>query len=213
MVSDTTASSDGAQGGLVIPPVSVDAGDGGHVSVLLERLLAAGLPTPVSVGWLVERLGSRPLAAALFILGIAGMFPMVSLAIGILVIPLAGQLLRGRTDIRLPKRLAARSFPADRVAGTMCSTASVLRRLENVVRPRWRAAFLPTRAIGAVVLLLGLSLLIPIPLSNILPGAAIAMIALAYLERDGLLLALSLAGSVGALGFAAAAAWRLIAAL
>ena len=54
------------------------------------------------------------------------------------------------------------------------------------------------RLVGVTVLLLGALLLVPVPLSNILPGLDLVLIACACLQRDGLLLCL------GALGLMAA---------
>ena len=47
--------------------------------------------------------------------------------------------------------------------------------------------------VGAAVLLLGARLLLnPLPLSNLLPAEIIALISLAYLEDDGIMLSLGL---------------------
>jgi hypothetical protein len=51
----------------------------------------------------------------------------------------------------------------------------------------------PKRIVGLVILLLAVRLLVvPIPLSNMLPAALISLIALSYLEEDGLMLVLAL---------------------
>jgi hypothetical protein len=69
----------------------------------------------------------------------------------------------------------------------------VLRYLERVIHPRWLTPFEATkRVVGGVVLLLGVSLLAPIPLSNVPPALLIVLIAFAYLEEDGLLLCAAL---------------------
>jgi len=67
---------------------------------------------------------------------------------------------------------------------------------EKVVYPRWPAPFEPTkRLVGAVVLILSASLVfVPIPLSNVIPAPVIALISLAYLEEDGLMLLIALLG-------------------
>ena len=57
------------------------------------------------------------------------------------------------------------------------------------------------------VLLLGVLLLVPIPLSNIPSGLVLAVIACASLERDGLLLCLGLLAALVLLVLTSAAAW------
>ena len=59
---------------------------------------------------------------------------------------------------------------------------------------------------------MGALLLTPIPLSNIPIGLTIVLVAFAYLEEDGMLLALALAISLALLAAAGAALWGMIAA-
>ncbi len=88
-----------------------------------------------------------------------------------------------------------------------------LRYLERFIRPRWPTPFEATkRVVGGVVLLLGALLLTPIPLSNIPIGLTIVLVAFAYLEEDGVLLALALATAVALLVAAAAVLWGVVAA-
>ena len=68
--------------------------------------------------------------------------------------------------------------------------------METVIHPRWKTPFdATTRVVGLVVLALTSVFFVPIPLSNIVPAVTIMLIALAYLEEDGVLLALSLAAA------------------
>ena len=81
-----------------------------------------------------------------------------------------------------------------------------LRYLERFIRPRWPTPFeITKRVIGGFVLLLGGCLLAPLPLSNVPVSLTIVLLAFAYLEEDGILLALAL---VIALGLFAVGAWR-----
>ena len=51
---------------------------------------------------------------------------------------------------------------------------------------------------------------IPIPLSNIVPALVIALISLAYLEEDGVLLSIALLAAVIVLAVATAAVWQMV---
>jgi hypothetical protein len=68
-----------------------------------------------------------------------------------------------------------------------------LRWLERLIRPRWSTPFTMTKSVGLVVLLLGISLFSPVPLSNFIPALVIMGMALAYLEKDGVMLAIATA--------------------
>ncbi|MBR1004533.1 exopolysaccharide biosynthesis protein, partial [Bradyrhizobium liaoningense] len=88
----------------------------------------------------------------------------------------------------------------------------VLRSLEKLIHPRWPTPFDATkRLVGAVVVLLNVALLFtPIPLSNVVPALVIALISLAYLEEDGLLLSIALLASVVVLAVELAAIWETV---
>ena len=88
-----------------------------------------------------------------------------------------------------------------------------LRLLERLIHPRWATPFGATkRAVGGVVLLLAASLLTPVPLSNVPPALAIALIAFAHLEEDGLLLGVALVAALAMLAVASLAAWEALSA-
>jgi hypothetical protein len=50
----------------------------------------------------------------------------------------------------------------------------------------------------------------PVPLSNVAPAMVISLIAVAYIEGDGLLLAVSFLGAIILIGIASAAIWGTI---
>ena len=61
-----------------------------------------------------------------------------------------------------------------------------------------------------VLLMAGVVLLTPVPLSNIPPAIVIALISLAYIEEDGLLLCAALLAAVVLILAASAAVWGTI---
>jgi hypothetical protein len=75
-----------------------------------------------------------------------------------------------------------------------------------------KSGAIPTkRAVGVMVLLLtAVLLLTPVPLSNIAPAMVIALISLAYVEEDGLLLSAALLAAIILIGIASAAVWGTI---
>jgi hypothetical protein len=109
-----------------------------------------------------------------------------------------------------PRRIAARSLPTRRLAAVVQRSVPVLRYLEKVIHPRWRAHIEATkRPVGAVVVLLSATLVfIPIPLSNMVPALVIALISLAYLEEDGVLLSIGLLAAAVVLTVATLAVWE-----
>ena len=88
----------------------------------------------------------------------------------------------------------------------------VLRYLEKVIHPRWPTPLEATkRLVGIVVVILNTTLVFtPIPLSNVVPALVIALISLAYLEEDGLLLSIALLAAVIVLTVELMAVWETV---
>lgn len=145
---------------------------------------------PVTLQWLMDRLRHQSFGMIVLILGIAAMAPGVSIVAGLLLLGVAFQMMIGLPRLRFPDWLATRELPARRVGPLMQHVIPVLVWLEKAVHPR--LTFPPEatkRVVGVVVFVLTVRLLVaPLPLSNILPAILIAVIALTYLEEDGLML-------------------------
>jgi hypothetical protein len=88
----------------------------------------------------------------------------------------------------------------------------VLRYLEKFVHPRWPTPFEATkRLVGIVVIILDTAVAFaPLPLSNVVPALLIALIALAYLEEDGLVLSIALLGSLIVVGVVLVTVWEIV---
>ena len=152
--------------------------------------LAADWDQPrLSVGQLILALGDRGLIGLLLILAFANVIPNppgTSAVLGLPMLYLSWQMMRGGMPW-LPQFLAARSFDIDHFRTVVARAMPYLNRVERLLRPRIPTLSTPAafRLLGAVCLLLSIVLVLPIPFGNLLPAAAIAIIALGALERDG----------------------------
>jgi hypothetical protein len=182
-------------------------------SSVLERLLCEAPAGHVTLGWLVEHLGTRSFGTVLLLLGVCGLLPVISSAAGLLLAIPAVQMCRGHATPVFPRRLAEYRITTGGLTSVLRRVTPALRYLERFIRPRWPTPFEATkRVVGGVILLLGGLLLTPIPLSNIPISLTIVLVAFAYLEEDGVLLALALAIALVVLTAAAAALWAMVAA-
>jgi hypothetical protein len=144
----------------------------------------------------------------MLLLGLVAMVPGASVFAGLLLIALGFQMMMARDSLILPRLIASRSLSTRRTARLIDRAIPVLKALETFIRPRWQTPFMATkRVVGVVVLVLAATLLMPIPLSNIIPGALIMLVAFAYLEEDGVLLCIALAASLGSLAITAVEVW------
>jgi hypothetical protein len=192
----------------------VSADEERHVptSVVLEGLLDDAAKTKdITLAWMLGHLKERSFGTVTLVLGLIGVLPGVSaLAAVLLVIP-AIEMLLGRPGPTFPKFVAQRPLPAEKVDRLLRQALPGLRRLEAYSHPRWHLAFEATRHLVALaLLLLGLTLLTPIPLSNVVPALVIVAMSLAFLERDGLLLGIALGAAAVVLGVMAFMIWELV---
>jgi hypothetical protein len=93
-------------------------------------------------------------------------------------------------------------------------TSNVLEDLLKAAPPgpvtlEWIMARLSERSFGIVILLIA-TLFAPIPFSQLIPAAVTALLAFAFLEEDGILLAVALGAAVLSLGITAITAWGTI---
>lgn len=182
-------------------------------SVLLEGLMHQAPGNAVSLGWLIDRLGPRSFGLVLLLLGLLALLPGIAIAAGLLLAIPASQMLRGHTAPVFPDRIAARGLPTRRLTALIRRALPALRLMERVMRPRFPTPFQTTkRLVGALMLLLGgLLLATPVPLSNVPYGIAIILLAFAYLEEDGVALCIALGLSVVVFAAGAAGLWMALA--
>jgi len=180
-------------------------------SVVLQRLVSDAPSDFVTPAWVLQAVHDRAFGFLILLLGLVAVVPSLSTAALLVVVP-AMQMIVARRAPTLPRWIANRPMATPRLTGLVTRLVPVLRRMETVVRPRWRASSaLTQRVVGGVILLLGLSILCPMPLSSIPPGLAIMLLAFGYLEEDGLLLAVGLVGSAISLAFTAGTVWGAVA--
>ncbi|MEH0194880.1 exopolysaccharide biosynthesis protein [Caulobacter sp. CCNWLY153] len=150
-------------------------------------------PRPVlTVSQMLEAFDSRAFGATLLVFGLLNCLPLPPGSSTLLSLPillLAPQIAWGANAPWLPRGVLEKPFKRDDLRGLFRRITPVLRRLEVVTRPRLGFMFAAggERFIGVVCTLLALVLVLPIPLGNLAPGATVAVLALALLQRDGLL--------------------------
>ncbi len=180
-------------------------------SAVLAGLVRDAPAGQVTLAWIIAQLEERSFGILMLILAIMGLVPGASLVAGVLLAFPAIQMMLGRSEPVLPRRILGRRVSTARVARLLARVIPALRRVERVVRPRWTTPFEATkRVVGFVVLLLGATMLAPIPFSHVIPVFAIALLALAFLEEDGILLAIALGTAAVSLAITTAAVWGTI---
>lgn len=182
-------------------------------SLVLQRLHEEMPADRFTLGWLMHSLHKRSFEIIMLLLALVAITPGLSILAGLLLMIPAIQMIAGKPAPVFPGRIATRSFPARHLAAVVQRAVPMLGYLERMVHPRWHTPPEATkRLVGAVVMLLSATLVfIPVPLSNEVPALVIALISLAYIEEDGLLLAIALLAAAVVLMAAMAAVWEMLA--
>jgi hypothetical protein len=184
-------------------------------SRVLEDVIHQAPGDYVTIGWLTSILHRHSFGIIILCLGLLSTTPIGSTIPGLVLAVMAVQLIMGRGEPVLPvfpHFIMKRRLPTKQLVRLGEHAIYILKYLEKAVHPRWPMPFEATkRAVGIMVLLLtAVLLLMPVPLSNVAPAMVISLIAVAYIEGDGLLLAVGFLGAIILIGIASAAIWGTI---
>ena len=163
----------------------------------------------ISLGALRDALGDRGFGVLLFIFALPNLvpvnIPLLSAVLGLPLVLLAAQLSYGRHKPWFPDWLTEQSFPRQGFAAVVHRALPYLERAERLLRPRLTVLLSWTgeRLIGIAILVLALVLTLPIPFANWLPACAIAIFALAIVEKDGVAVLVGLGVGIASLIVAA----------
>jgi hypothetical protein len=171
---------------------------------LLDDLAEGDPDELLPLGELLAGLGRRAFGMLLLAAILPAFIPIpVGGAIsGPLVVLVGLQLLATRRRPWLPRFLARRGPHRYALARFDRMISPVLARLEKLVRPRLTGMLdrVPAAAFtGLLLVLLGILLALPIPLTNYLFGGLLLLFALALLERDGALMMVAWTGGIVAI--------------
>ena len=193
---------------------------GGHVNTpfddILDTLAGHADEGRVTVGRVREELGDKGLGALLFLPAILeispiGGVPGVPTVLATIIVIVAAQVLMGRRSLWLPDLLERRSVSGETLKGAVDWLRRPARFIDRHFHDRMR--WLTTPPLDRVVALACLALACSVPplelfpFASTIPMAGIALLGLALLFDDGLLV---LAGLALALGTIAVGAYWLL---
>lgn len=190
----------GQEGNLDQPHASI-ADRPRAASAVLQDLVGVFPNETVTAGELVDQLDARALGALLLILALPMCIPNVpgiSTIFGALMLAPALQLTLGQHKLWLPKKARAWAFPREGLTRALNAAIPTLKRIEYLIKPRLESLtlFPVTILVGLQTLLMAVILILPIPFANWIPGMTVAMTALALLQRDGVLMLLTIPASI-----------------
>jgi hypothetical protein len=151
----------------------------------------AAAPT-ATLGDVVDKLDERAFGFLLLLLALPCCLPFVYVLPQIVALPmlaLAGQMAVGGRHPWLPKKLNARRFSIPDFDTVLTRAEKYGGWIERIATPRLRpvTSRQAHRIIGGLLLIPIMSILLPFPLTNSVPGIGVAIAALGLIERDGVL--------------------------
>ena len=179
------------------------ASDEAGTRILLDAFAEGDPEEILRMGDVFAGLGKRSFGMLLFVSTLPAFIPIpgVGGAIsGPLSILIGMQLLVGMRKPWLPRFIATRGPHRHLMVRFRDKLSPWLARLERLVHPRGDMLLdhrMASALSGLMLILLGVLLALPIPLTNYLFGGLLLLFALALLERDGWLMALAwIAGAI-----------------
>lgn len=188
------------------------------ISSRLDALANEAEGDAVTLEWIMGQLHERAFGLFLLVLALPCCIPFLYGVPQVVSLPLmfvAAQIVIGRKTPWLPGKLAARSVPTESLRNLSARAGPWLRRIEWFSRPRLGVLTRPPidRIVGLALVLFSGSILLPLPLTNTVPGFAVVVVAMGLLQRDGVLVILgSILGTawIASLVFAGASLVTLI---
>lgn len=177
------------------------AGSISHTPLMMLKRTHVALPAGrVSIGWLHSALDEQAAYLLILVFALAGALPAASLPAGLAIMALSIPMLLARKSAWLPELIARREIGSGAVRYAMARAIAVLRFSERIAPVSRMESLNRLRPFaGALLFMLGATLLIPIPLSNVLPALSAAALVLALIEGSVVLFAAGTLGGIASI--------------
>jgi hypothetical protein len=196
-------------------PAGAAANGRRRASEVLEDFLAHDHGARIRLGDLVRILGDRAFGALILLLAIPNVLPVpgLSTVTGLPIALVGAQMMLGRHEPWLPRRVAAAGIDREAFLRVVARAHPHVARLERrFLTPRLPALTTPAaeRLLGLAILVLALVLALPIVFGNQPPAFAMALIALGLIEKDGAFVIAGLVAGVLSIGVVAGVVFGLL---
>lgn len=162
-----------------------------QVLVDAQRANEETSPGFVTLGELSDGMQERAFGLLILLLALPCALPFIYGLPQLVALPmlvLTGQMARGRAAPWLPQTLRKRRLSIKSLLSVLLTTRRYAGWLERLAHPRLVAfsSASAQRIVGALMLVPCLSILVPLPLTNTVPGIAVGITAVGLIQRDAL---------------------------
>jgi hypothetical protein len=176
-----------------------------RVSEVLRRLADEAKGETVTIAEIVAGFGERAFGFMLIVFSLPNCIPAppgMNSIFGIPMLLFAVQMAMGRREPWLPKKIREKAIRTKDLRRIVDVAEPKIRKVENLCRPRqtWMFSNFGDRMIGFFATACAISVIIPLPGTNLVPAVATVLTSLAVMEEDGVVL--TIAGVFGLVGLA-----------
>ena len=161
----------------------------------IEAMADDAPPEGLTLQDILSRLDERAFGAGLFILALPCCIPFLYGVPQVVALPMMAltlQMLAGREEPWMPEKFAARRINREGLEKTAKGGRKWFGWIEAIARPRLTFMFAGPgeRVIAVLLTLFCASILVPLPMTNTVPGIGVAIVAFGLMARDGILVLL-----------------------
>jgi hypothetical protein len=160
---------------------------------LLEDVVVNNTSDMIYIKDIINNMNQGGFALIMLIFSLPILVPLPPPLPSFIALPLlifSFQMMVGFSSPKVPKFIGNKQIKRQLLAKIIEKSVFQLRKTEKFVKSRWSFIFdiFNERIIGFLVIIFALSILVPLPLTNLLPGISILIISLSLLSKDGLIL-------------------------
>ncbi len=184
-------------------------------SKMLQQAVASSTGDSITIGALMQGLKSQALALLLVLFALPNILPSppgTTAIFGAPLVLLTLQMAFGK-GIWLPQIITNRAVPRAAFLALLTKAEPYFAKIERLLRPRLLMLTMPIaqRGLGALMVVLSIMIMLPIPLANSAPSLAIILIAIGLVERDGAFILAGICAAIGAASIIFTVYWTIIA--
>lgn len=164
-----------------------------RLSTGIQDIFATQDSGDITVGDILDRITHQSFGIFLIVLALPSALPLpapgYSIPFGLVLVLVGLQMIAKRETPWFPERLRKRKMKSGPNSRLVRGMVKALALMEKVVRPRLRFIYqtpLAYRLMGGIVTSCGISMCIPIPLTNTMPALGIFLLGIGLLEEDGI---------------------------
>jgi hypothetical protein len=160
---------------------------------IIEDLVNKSQTDKVLIGDIVDSMEAIGFGLALMIFSMGIIIPLPPPFPSIISLPLvffSAQMTIGNTSPKLPKWIAKKEVKRSVLAMMVQKSNPYIRKVERILKPRmwFMTNVIAERIVGFFLLFFSTFILIPLPLSNFIPGLGILITSFGLMGKDGLVI-------------------------